>query len=337
MSIVVAARNESRAIGESLRGLLSQDYPPDRYEVIVVDGASSDDTVAQVRAMAVRDPRVSVIANPARHTPNAFNLGIRAARGEIVGLMSAHGAPHTDYLRRGVADLQSTDAWGVGGRIARVGLTPRQRAIGAATSSPFGVGDAVHNYGTETQWVETAFPGLWPRWVFERVGLFDQELLRNQDDELSFRIQAAGGRILYDPAMIVAYAPRSSLRGVFSQYRQYGMWKIRVYQKHPRAVRLRQVVPPVWVGVLIGGWVLAPISVLGPAASIAAAVSYVAVMSLAATRIGGRGIARREVLAAFAAVHLGYGTGMWGGLIRFAPRWVVERRGRPERLDPLPS
>jgi Glycosyltransferases, probably involved in cell wall biogenesis len=337
VSIVVAARNESRSIGECLRGLLAQDYPPDRYEVLVVDGSSTDDTVDQVRAIAERDTRVSIVDNPARIAPAAFNLGIRASRGEIVGLMSAHGAPASDYLRRGVSDLSSTGAWGVGGRIGRVGVTPRQRAIGRATSSPFGVGNAVHNYGTEQRWVETAFPGLWPRWVFERVGLFDQELVRNQDDELSFRIRAAGGRILYDPAIVVAYAPRSSLRRLFSQYRQYGMWKVRVYQKQPRAIRLRQVVPPVWVAVLVGGWLLTPVTILGPAASIVAAASYGAVMGAVAVRLGEAGVPRREIFAALSAVHVGYGVGMWAGLARFAPRWVVARRGRRELLDPSPS
>ena len=336
VSIIVAARNESRAIEDCLRGLAAQDYPANRYEIVVVDGASTDDTVEQVRAAAEKDSRISVVANPARTTPSAFNIGIRVARGEIVGLMSAHGTPASNYIRRGVSDLSSTGAWGVGGRIARVGMTPRQRAIGAATSSPFGVGDGVHNYGSQLQWVETAFPGIWPRWVFERVGLFDPELVRNQDDELSFRIRAAGGRILYDPALVVAYTPRSSLRGVFSQYRQYGMWKVRVYQKQPRAIRPRQLVPPVWIGVVVGGWLAAPLTMLGPVASIAALASYGAVMGMAATRMGRRGIPRGDIFAALAGVHLGYGVGMWSGLIRFAPRWVIDRRGRRERLDPSP-
>src|SRR6185503_18772162 len=150
----------------------------------------TDDTKEQVLAISTLDPRISLIANPDRITPKAFNLGILAARGQVIGLMSAHGSPASDYLERAVSDLRSTGAWGVGGAIVRAGTTGRQRAIAAATSSPFGVGDAVHNYGTAARWVETAFPGLWPRWVFERVGLFDPELVRNQDDELSFRIRA---------------------------------------------------------------------------------------------------------------------------------------------------
>jgi len=332
VSIVVPAREEARNIGECLRRLTAQDYPEDRLEVIVADGGSLDDTAARVRSAAASDHRIILVTNPDRVTPAAFNIGIRAARGEIIGVMSAHAAPADDYLRRGVADLAATGAWCVGGRIARAGETSLQRAIAAATSSPFGVGNAVHNYSTEARWVETAFPGLWPRWVFERVGLFDRELERNQDDELSFRIRKAGGRIWYDPAIEITYQPRSSIRGVFSQYRQYGMWKVRVYQKHPGAVRPRQLVPAAFVGAVVGGWALAPFTLAGPLVSLTALAGYLLLVILAAVRIGGNGIARRAVVASLCAVHLGYGIGFWQGLVRFAPRWIWHRRRAPEPL-----
>ena len=237
MSIVVPTRDEAESIAACLQALADQDYPVEQLEILVVDGQSSDRTVEIARGFADRDPRIRILANPERVTPAAFNRGIRAARGEILGVMSAHGSPAPDYVRRGVDALAATAAWSVGGRIRRSGTTGVQRAIAKVTSSPFGVGNATHNYQETPGWVETAFPGLWPRWVFERIGLFDPELVRNQDDELSGRITAAGGRIWYDPEIVIDYTPRASYASLFSQYRQYAMWKVRVFQKHPSAAR----------------------------------------------------------------------------------------------------
>ena len=332
VSIIVPACNEAATIEACLEGLRHQDYPADRLEIVVVDGLSSDDTADRVRRVGRSDPRVRLITNQGRITPLAFNLGIRAARGDIIGVISAHAVPESSCVRRGVDALQSTGAWCVGGSIKRVGGTPTQRAISAATSSPFGVGNAAHNYATDARWVETAFPGMWPRWVFEKVGLFDPELVRNQDDELSFRIREAGGRIWYDPGIVVEYTPRGSFGGLFSQYRQYGMWKVRVFQKHPRAARARHLVPAAWVASMTGGILLAPVTPIAPVLTVASAGAYGAVMAAALARVDRRGASRMSVLQALVTLHLAYGIGFWQGIVRFAPRWVLDRKGGAERL-----
>ena len=333
MSIVVPARNEAGTIEACVQALLGQDYPVDCLEVLVVDGLSDDGTPHLVQAIAQHDPRVRLISNPERVTPTAFNHGIRRSRGDIVGVMSAHGVPSPDYVSRAIQSLQVTDAWCVGGRIRRVAATPTQQAIATATSSPFGVGDATHNYRATSGWVETAFPGLWPRWVFERVGLFDPELVRNQDDELSFRIREAGGGIWFEPQIVVDYVPRGSYRALFSQYRQYAMWKVRVFQKHPAAARPRHVVPAAWVAATVGGMVVAPTNAGALVLTIGAVTSYSAVMIVAARRLGSPGTRVWDVFRALVTLHVAYGVGFWQGLVRFAPRWVRDRRGAREALQ----
>jgi len=328
VTIVVATRNEPKPLSACLEALRRQTVP---CEVIVADGGN--DTATQRLA---RETGVHRIENPERIAATGWNAGIRASTSEVVGIMSSHAAPAPDYVERCLAALRATNAWAVGGRIARRGSSgPTQEAVARATSSPFGVGDARHNYSDRAHWVETAFPGMWPRWVLERVGMFDPELVRNQDDELSVRIRQAGGRIWYDPAIVVEYEPRDSLRGVFQQYRQYGYWKVRVYGKHRSAVRPRQLVPAAWlsalaigaVGLLTGTslrWLLLP-----------AGAGYGAFAGLAAARLGGRSLGPR-VAAVLVAIHLGYGLGMWQGAVAAVHRRLLSLRSGRDRstVDP---
>ncbi len=151
------------------------------------------------------------------------------------------------------------DAWGVGGGYERVATTSLQRAIGCAQSHPFGVGDAFHNYGTRGAWAETVFPGFWPRWVFDRVGYFDERMLYNEDNEFSHRIRSAGGRLWYEPSLRIRYSPRKSVGGLFRQYFRYGHGKAAVFREHPDAVRFRHLVPAALVAVLIAGPLLTPL------------------------------------------------------------------------------
>lgn len=337
VSVIIPARDEGASIRDTLAGLQAQTYPRERIEFLVVDGRSSDDTRSVVQEVGRDDPRVRLLDNPDRVTPGALNIGIRAARGSVISLMSAHGTPAADYLAVAVELLETTGAWGVGGRIERVSKTPAQRAIAAATSSPIGVGDAVHNYASQAAWVETAFPGLWHRNVFERVGLFDPELVRNQDDELSYRIRQAGGGIWYDPAIVVRYQPRGSLRALFSQYRQYGMWKVRVFQKHPGAARRRHLVPAAFVGTVAGGALLVPFVRPAGLLSFFALGAYGALVFAATARRSDRGAEPLRFAASIAVLHTSYGLGFWEGLLRFAPRWLVRRQGSIERLPPRPE
>lgn len=314
VSIVVATRDEPLALRTCLDALSGQTY---KCEVLVADGG----TGSVARDLA-HERGIRWIENPERIAATGWNLGIEATSGEIVGIMSSHAVPEPDYVERCVAALQRTGAWAVGGRIVRMGgAGPTQEAIARATSSPFGVGNARHNYSSTPGWEESVFPGMWPRWVLERVGTFDPELVRNQDDELSFRIRQAGGQIWYDPSIVVAYEPRKTLARVFEQYRQYGYWKVRVYEKHPGSVRPRQLVPALSIaavsagllGFITGGsirWVFAPAPGL-----------YALYVCIAGLSLGGVRLAPR-IAAALAAIHAGYGIGMWQG----AAQWFLRRR-----------
>ena len=331
VSVVIAARNEARHIGACLEAIAGQTYPSNLLEIIVADGSSTDGTREIVLAFSEGDPRVRLIDNPARVTPVGLNAAIAASSGDIIVWMSGHAVATQEHVAACVAGLLRTNAWAIGGAIRRTWDTPRQEANGLATSSPFGVGDAIHNYAEESRWVETAFPGAWPRWVFERVGLFDPELHRNQDDELSYRIRQAGGRIWYDPAIRVAYAPRATLAKLASQYRQYGCYKVRVFQKHPRAIRWRHLVP----AALIVYFLAAPAVVMAQPSAVpfvaCGCIAYGGFIGLAVARTRRESATRSQLASSLLGVHLGYGLGILQGLLKFAPHWFFNR------VAPAPS
>lgn len=330
VSVVIPMRNEAATIGSLLDGVLAQDYPASRLEVLVVDGDSSDDSAGAVAAYAARDPRVRLLHNPRRIVPTALNIAIRAARGSIVCRIDGHTRIAPDYVRVGVATLQRSGADNVGGPMHAVGGGWFGDAVAAATTSRFGIGSYFH-YGTEEREVDTVYLGMWPRHVFERVGLFDEELVRNQDDEFNYRLRKAGGRVLLTPAMRSWYQNRQSLTGLLRQYYQYGQWKVRVLQKHPRQMSWRHFVPPAFVAALAGLTALSALAPLATTAAQALLAVYVAAVLIVAGRIAARrGIAAWLATAlAFASIHLAWGTGFLNGLITFAGRWRA-----PETVPP---
>lgn len=250
--IILPIRNESRHIARTLESILAQDYPAEQMDILVVDGMSNDGTRQIVSEFAQRESRVHLLDNPQRIVPTAMNKGIRAARGAIIVRVDGHTVIERDYVRRCVEALSTTGADNVGGPMRAASDTWIGKAIVLATSSPFGVGGARFHYAETPGWVDTVYMGAYRREVFERIGLFDEELVRNQDDEFNFRLTQAGGKIWLDPQIRSTYFSRSTLRGLWKQYFEYGLWKVRVIQKHRRPASWRHLVPAAFVLALLG-------------------------------------------------------------------------------------
>ncbi len=330
VSVVIPMRNETAHIGRCIDSVLAQDYPAERLEVIVVDGDSDDDSVAVLQAYG---ERVRVLHNPSRIVPSAMNIGIRAARGEIVARVDAHTVLAADYLRVGVETLRRTGAENVGGPMHATGGGRVGDAIALAMASRFGIGAYFH-FATEDREVDTVYMGMYPRVVFERIGLFDEELVRNQDDELNYRLRKHGGRIFLTTRMRSRYQNRQGIQTLARQFFQYGWWKVRVLQKHPRQMSARQFVPPLFVGSLIVTGALAPWVTAAAWLGGAAVAAYGVALAVAASTVArrhGRGLLA-AVLAAFATMHVCWGAGFLLGGVRFAPRWFAAER-RPPRLE----
>ncbi|HEY9516645.1 MAG TPA: glycosyltransferase family 2 protein, partial [Gemmatimonadaceae bacterium] len=260
VSVIIPCRNERDWIHACLTSLLRADYPSDRLEIVVVDGMSDDGTRDCIARLAAENPRIRMLDNPARITPSALNIAIANSRGDVILRADAHSRYPESYVPDLVRWLGDSGADNVGGVWITEpgGPGAMARAIAAAMSHPLGVGNAHFRIGTrEPRWVDTVPFGCYRRDVFERIGLFDEDLIRNQDDELNVRLIRAGGRILLVPDVVCSYNARDSLAKLWRMYYQYGYFKPLVARKVGGVFTWRQLVPPAFVLALAVSLILA--------------------------------------------------------------------------------
>lgn len=324
VSVILPVRNECAFIEQGLGAILSQSYPAERIEVLVVDGMSEDGTRDIVRSYIRHNPERSIrlFDNPARFAPQAFNIGIQEARGDVVIIVGGHSQIASDYVRECVRALNATGADCVGGLLNTVGQTRVARAISLAQSSPFGVGGVAFRTGVEKgTFVDTVAFGAYRKEVFQRIGLFDEELVRNQDDEFNFRLTQAGGRIWLEPAVRSVYYSRASLSRLWHQYFQYGAYKVRVMQKRGAVPAWRHLVPCMFVVALMLSLLLTLVT--GQLWwALVVMLPYLVANVTASTWAARRDWGTLPLLPfAYGILHLAYGTGFLAGLRRWRGRW----------------
>lgn len=322
ITVIMPVRNEAGSISAALVSVLDQEYPEDRLQVLVVDGQSTDNTRRAVTDLSGSDQRVRLLDNPEGIVPTALNLGLAEAVGDVVVRVDGHCALPPGYLRACVDLLAATGADCVGGVILTQGQTTVARAIAAAQSSPFGVGNAAFRTGRTTAGpVDTLAFGAYRREVFERIGGFNEELVRNQDDEFNLRLTRSGRTIWLDPSLRSTYVSRASLTGLRRQYFGYGLYKVRVAQLHRRLPSWRSAAPGALVVALLGSLGLS-VATRDRRPLLAVVIPYVAANLTATVSVGRADPATLPILpAAFATLHLAYGTGLLAGLWRWRHRF----------------
>lgn len=333
VSVIMPVCNEGDFIERSLEAVLTQDY--DLFEVLIADGMSTDVTRKLIAERAATHPAIplTILENPGRRASTGLNAALRAARGDIIVRVDGHTIIEPDYVSQCVALLDSGEAQNVGGRMTATGVVPFSRAVALATSSRFGVGGARFHYSEREEWVDTVYLGAWPRELFERVGLFDEEMVRNQDDEFNYRLLEHGGKILLSPRIKSQYYNRTTVKSLWSQYFQYGYWKVRVMQKHPLQMKPRHFAPAAFIVVLLVSLIFAPFSLAARAVWFGLMATYV-ILNLLASVLSCARKSEWKLLplipVAFAVVHFAYGAGFLVGLIRFWKRWGEA----PQKLKP---
>ncbi len=317
ISVIVPVRNESKHIQATLNQLLTQDYPSDRFEILVIDGQSTDDTPELVRQTASQHTNVHLLDNPKRLSSAARNIGVRQSTGDVVLLVDGHcEIPSQSYF----TDLSAAfgrgdvDCLGRPQPLDVTGATSLQRAIALARSSRLGHHPDSFIYSSEEiDCPATSVAIAYRRSIFDQVGYFDERFDACEDCEFNYRIDQAGLRCRLVPKLSIKYQPRNSLRGLFRQLYRYGRGRVRLFRKHPAAFSLSAILPALFVaGVIIGPIVC---SIVPPLWTLYAA--FIAIWTIAllaesarlAIQSGDRATLRWLPIV-FAAVHTGSGWGV---------------------------
>jgi glycosyltransferase involved in cell wall biosynthesis len=315
VSIVIPCRNEEHYIQACVDSMLGQDYP--NLEVLVCDGMSDDGT-REVLSKYKDNPRVRVLDNEARVTPIALNIGIQNAVGEIIIIFGAHATMNVDYVSKSVSTFDIDDKIGcVGGILNQVNENEDAAVISKAMSSVFGVGNAHFRTGTKSGFVDTVAFGAYKKEVFEKVGLFDDELVRNQDDEFNFRVLKGGFKIYLNPEIQADYFVRGDFQKLWRQYYQYGYWKVYVNRKHKTITTLRQLVPALMVSCFSLTFIMAFfVSVFWNLLILESFVYLLASGHFAEKKVGlNKSI--WGVMKSFIVLHFSYGSGYLKGIFDF--------------------
>jgi succinoglycan biosynthesis protein ExoA len=332
ISVILPVRNEVRSLGRLLDQLLQQNYPADRFEILVADGRSNDGTRALVEQKASAAPvSVRVVDNPGVRSGAGRNAGVMAATGEIILFIDGHcEIPSTHLLQDTVTLLDETGADCLCRPQPLIAFSPQGvgRIIADARASALGHGrDSLIYNMSHSGFVHPASSGAtYRRPVFERVGMYDESFDACEDVEFNTRVAAAGYKAYTDPRLSVYYEPRSSFRGLFRQMMRYGVGRVRLARKHPECASMSQWTPAVLVAAIaiaivssaaaiaLGNWVVAMLSF--PAAM------FLLVTVAASMHLGWRHGMTHALLGpiAYGCIYLGLGTGMWTELLRPTPR-----------------
>jgi cellulose synthase/poly-beta-1,6-N-acetylglucosamine synthase-like glycosyltransferase len=320
VSVLLPVRNEAPFIRDCLEALAAQDYPRERFEVILIDGESSDRTLTAVaQAQAEIGLPDKVLTNSRRTTPAGLNLGLSAAAGDVIVRVDGHTHVDPTFLSASVRMLLDSGADAVGGPIRTRGDGDVGRAIALAMSSRFGIGDTAFRYSDVEQETDSVPFAAYRRDVFDRIGGF-AEVSGGEDDEFNYRLRDNGGRILLSPAIGSDYYCRDSLAGLARQYWRYGIAKSEVLARHPRRIRLRHFVPSALVLTLAGSALLSYIDRRLGWLTLLAGGAYAIANATATRKLAGRADGRglRYLPAAFATIHFAAGSGMLAGFLRQA-------------------
>jgi succinoglycan biosynthesis protein ExoA len=324
VSVIVPCYNEEATIDKLLEAIYKQSYPLNEIEVVIADGLSTDHTREKIKEFQFDHPelKVRVVDNKRRVIPSGLNRAIEAAQGKYILRLDAHSIPNCDYIKKCVRGLEEGFGDNVGGiwNIQPGAATWVARAIAIAASHPLAAGDARYRIGGAAQEVDTVPFGIYRREQINKIGMFDETLLSNEDYELNVRLKQSGGKIWMDPSICSIYFSRPTLRDLSRQYWRYGYWKAQMLRKHPTTLRWRQVLPPLFVLTLLGlslisiWWILARwlLAIL--------VILYVIVMLSIGIQMSMKHRNISFVIGipmAIAVIHLSWGLAfLWGRLLR---------------------
>lgn len=259
VSIVIPCRNEEKYIEKCIKSFIDQSYPKELLEIIVSDGMSNDGTRDLIKSLQKCNDNIVLLDNKELTAPKAMNLGINYSKSDIIIIFGAHAYADENFVLESVKALGRENVGCAGGVITTVNEGSKGAAIAEGMSCPFGVGNALFRFADKECFVDTVGFGAYKKTLLDEIGYFDDELVRNQDDELNYRVIKSGEKILLSPKIKSTYFSRGDFKKLWKQYFQYGFWKVRVIQKHKKPAAIRHLIPLLFVLFLGVGGLLATV------------------------------------------------------------------------------
>lgn len=315
-SVLVPVLNEAAHIRDCVAAMRAQEVD-EVYELLFIDGGSTDGTRTMLHELAAADPRIRVLDNPGRTIPRALNIGLRMARADVVVRMDAHTFYPPDYLARGLERLRQGDVVWVSGLQLPHGVDEGTRRIAFALSTRLGTGGASYRHAADEESdAASGFTGLFARGFVESLGGWDEAWPVNEDAELAARVRAVDGRIVILPELAARYVPRGTLRSLAHQYCRYGVYRAKTCRCHPQSTELRHLPPPVLVLTLMAA--VLPLGRPRIAARMALAAYSAGLLTTAGSAARRAGVPDAVALpAVLATMHVAWGAGFLAGCVRF--------------------
>ena len=314
VTAMIVVRNEEKYIKISLKSLLEQDFPEDKYEIIIIDGNSTDNTLKNIQNILKqykRKVKVTILENEKKLLAPGWNIGIQNAKGIYVTRIDAHAKASKDFLNKSLETIESLpeDVACVGGRLTSVSLEKEDKTISKVLSSPFGIGNSKFRYADKPQYTDTVAFGMYKKEVFEKVGYFDETLERNQDNNMHNRIRKAGFKFYFNPEIKSEYYVRNNLKKMLKQGFSNGKWNIIVFKQDRGALSLRHLVPLFFVLSIIVMTILSFVNKIFFYIFLAEIVLYLFLGLIFAIKKTKNIFETLKMILYFFLLHISYGTG----------------------------
>ena len=312
VSILLPIRNEEDFIGQTLKSIIEQDYPKEKLELVIADGGSDDGTITKINKLKKEFFNLKILHNKHKTMPKGFNLALNSSKSDIVLMLGGHSVLPKNYISKSVENLKNYNSSCAGGVIQAFGDGFWGNVIARSISSVFGVGNVPFRIKNSKSGYVNSIPfGCYKRSIFDIIGELDEELIRNQDDEFNFRMNQLGYKIWQDSSLVIKYFCRLSLKKLFKQYLQYGIYKVRVIQKRRRLISFRHIIPSLFL-----------ISLFIPTISIYIFLAYFLSGLYFSIKINKFNITNLIACQiTFFIIHLSYGLGFIFGQFRFINKW----------------
>ncbi len=319
ISVVIPCRNEVAFIEECIDAIYANEVKSDvLLNVFVIDGMSDDGTREKIKSLQAKYKTLQLVDNVKQLTPFAFNLGIHASEAAYIQIVGARHILSSNYIQRALEILHKMpEVWCVGGKLINEYINNTGEIISKAMSTSFGMG--IGNFRTlvKSGYTDTVTSPMYPFWVFEKIGFFDEQLIRNQDDDFNFRVTKAGGKIYFESDIHLKYYVRGNFSGLYRQFYQYGYWKVFVNQKHKAVTTFRQLIPPLFVSFVLLSIILSFVHPLLAILSSGVYLIYSALALLMGFKKGSKPNEAFQIAITFPIMHFSYGLGYLKGIIDF--------------------